>query len=166
MVSLPVIFALRAWHACVNPRFQRYDELLVRDRWSRAVGAGVPCPQDERIHFHVLDDCLPRSTAPVSRWIHELLADLVLRQAFPLHRQRCQVPTRYAWNEPVGRVGRLMARLARQGASAVAVSAADDQRLMTHGGIRLPWGVLLMAIHASRMQHHARNRIEQPRIRR
>jgi hypothetical protein len=54
-----------ARHTSVNPGFQRDHELLMRERWSRAAGAGVPSPQDERVRLHVLDDCLPRATAPV-----------------------------------------------------------------------------------------------------
>src|SRR5258708_2772563 len=93
-------------------RVQRLHELLVRERWSRAAGAGGPSPQDERIHLHVLDDLIPRATAPVPCRVLHLLADLLLGPAFPQHGQGCQSPGRYAWHEAISRVRRLMTRLA------------------------------------------------------
>src|SRR6266478_3665022 len=58
----------RAGHACADPGLQRFHELLVRERWSRAAGAGAPGPEDEWIHLHVLDDLLPGGTSGTAVW--------------------------------------------------------------------------------------------------
>src|ERR1700738_374413 len=157
-------FPLRAWHACADPGVQRLRQLLLRERWSRAAGAGGPGPEYERIHLHVLDDLLPAATAPVPGRVLHLLADLLLGPAFPQHGQGCQFPGRYAGHKAVGRVRRLVACLAGLCGRAVAVLAADDQRLMKNFGVRLPWRLILMAIDASRMHDDARDRVEERRI--
>src|SRR5712692_6901055 len=156
--------AVRAGHARADPGFQRFHELLVRERWKRAACARVPSPEDEWIVLHVLDHGLARATASVSHRVLDLLADLPLGQAFPLHRHGREGPGRNAWHEAVGRVRRLMARLAGLGGGTVVVLSANDQRLMNDGSVGLPWGVDVMAIHASRMHDDARDRVEQSRI--
>src|SRR5882724_4429961 len=150
----------RAGHACADPGLQRFHELLVRERWSRAAGAGAPGPEDEWIHLHVLDDLLPGATAPVPSRVLHLLADLLLGAAFPQHGQGCQFPGRYAWHEAVGGVRRLVARLTRLCRRAIAVRSADDERRMKNGGVRLPWRLIRTAVHASRMHDEARDRVE------
>src|SRR6266852_1130471 len=156
--------AARAWHARAHPGFQRLHEPLMRERWSCASHARRPSPEDERIHFHMLDDLLPGTTASVSRRVLHLLSDLALGLAFPQHGQRCKAPGRYARHKGVGRVRRLMARLARLCWRAVVILSPDDQRLMNNGGVGLPGGAGLVAIHASGMHDDARDRVEELRI--
>src|SRR5437016_2450305 len=91
---------------------------------------------------------------------------LLPRPAFPQHGHRCKVPGRYARNETISRVRRLMTRLALLRGRAVAVLPADDQRLMKDLQIRLPGRLVLMAIDASRMHDDAGDGIEQRRSRR
>src|SRR5207245_3249242 len=86
---------------------------------------------------------------------------LLPRPAFPQHGHRCKVPGRYAGNETISRVRRLMTRLALLRGRAVAVLSADDERLMKDFQIRLPGRLVLMAIDASRMHDDAGDGIEQ-----
>src|SRR5438445_13826859 len=90
---------------------------------------------------------------------------LLPRPAFPQHGHRCKVPGRYARNETISRVRRLMTRLALLRGRAVAVLSADDERLMKDLQIRLPGRLVLMAIDASRMHDDAGDGIEQHRSR-
>src|SRR5712691_7856371 len=105
--------SLRAGHARVDPGFQRFHELLVRERRSGAPGARGPGPEDERVRPHVLDDFLSAATAAVACRVLHLLADLTPGPALPQHGQGCEVPGGNARHEAVGGVRRLMARLAR-----------------------------------------------------
>src|SRR5258708_38286237 len=159
MSSFPVEL-LRAGHTCANPGVQRLYELLMRERRSRAAGAGAPGPEHGRPPLHVPDALMPRAPAAVPRRVLHLLADLLLGPAFPQHGQGCQLPGRYAWPEAVGRVRRLVACLTPLRGHAVAVLSADDQRLMKNFGVRLPGRLVLMAIDASGMHDHARDRVE------
>src|SRR5215472_12236587 len=102
---------------------------LMRERGSRAPARG-PGPEDERLRLHVLDDLLSRATAAVARRVLDLFADLLLAPAFPQHGQGCEVPVLDARHEPVGRVRRLMAGLARLRGGAMAVLSADNERHM------------------------------------
>src|ERR1700704_2681120 len=120
----------RAWHARADPRLQRVDELLVRERRSGAPGAWGPGPEDERIHLHVLDDFLAgRPTSVPGRVLH-LLADLPLAQALPKHGQGGEVPGGDARHEAVGGIRCLMARLAGLCGRPVTVGPADHQRVI------------------------------------
>src|SRR5438067_6214212 len=56
---------VRAGHACADPGFQSFHERLVRERRRRAVGAGRPGPEDERIRLHVLDDVFAAVAAAI-----------------------------------------------------------------------------------------------------
>ena len=66
---------VRAGHACADPGFQSFHELLVRERWGPAVGAGRPGPEDERIRLHVLDDVFAATAAAIPFRVFHLLAD-------------------------------------------------------------------------------------------
>src|SRR5438128_7521675 len=90
---------VRTGHACADPGFQSFHELLVRERRRRAVGARRPGPEDERIRLHVLDDLLAAVAAAIPCRVFHLLADLLLRPAFPEHGQRCKMPGCYAGHE-------------------------------------------------------------------
>jgi len=59
MTSSAVLDSL-AWHPRFDPGLQHFDEVLVRERGSRALARG-PGPEDERIRLHVLDDLLSRA---------------------------------------------------------------------------------------------------------
>jgi len=160
MTSSAVLDSL-AWHPRFDPGLQHFDEVLVREWGSRAHPRG-PGPEDERIRLHVLDDLLSRATAAVARWVLDLFADLLLAPAFPQHGQGREVPVRDARHEPVGRVRCLMASLARLRGGAMAVLSADNERHMNGPGIALPGGLVLMAVHASRVHEDARDRFERP----
>src|SRR6516164_3581735 len=160
MTSSAVLDSL-AWHPRFDPRLQHFDEVLVRERGSRALARG-PGPEDERIRLHVLDDLLSRATAAIARRVLDLFADLLLAPAFPQHGQGREVPVRDARHEPVGRVHRLMAGLARLRGGAMAVLSADNERHMNGPGIALPGGLVLMAVDASRVHDDARDRLERP----
>jgi len=110
----------------------------------------------------VLDDLLSRATAAVARRVLDLFADLLLAPAFPQHGQGREVPVLDARHEPVGRVRRLMAGLARLRGDAMAVLSADNERHMNGPGIALPGGLVLMAVDASRVHDDARDRLERP----
>src|SRR5437868_9242600 len=86
---------VRAGHACADPGFQSFHELLVRERRGRAVGARRPGPEDERIRLHVLDDGLAAAAAAIPCRVFHLLADLLLGLAFPDAGQRCKTPWSY-----------------------------------------------------------------------
>src|SRR5262245_22072377 len=149
-----------ARHSCLDPGFERFDELLVRERGRRAPRAWIPGPENERIHLHVLDDLLCRAAAAVTGWILHLFADLLLAPTLPEHGQGSELPGRDARHEAAGRVRRLMASLAPLRGRAVAILSAVDERLMNGAGIALPGRSVLMAVEASRVHEDARDRIE------
>src|SRR3984893_3152954 len=132
----------------------------MRERWCGAIGARSPGPQHERVALHVLDNLLSAPTATVPSWVLHFLTDLRLGQPLPLHRQGCQVPGRDARNDTVGCVRRLVACLTLLGGRAVAVLPTDHEWLMKDGSIRLPWRIVLVTVHASRVHDDARYRIE------
>src|SRR6267143_4250065 len=155
---------VRTGHACADPGFQSFHELLVRERRGRAVGAGRPGPEDERIRLHMLDDVFAVAAAAIPCRVFHLLADLLLRPAFPQHRQRRELPGRHTRHEAISRVRRLVTGLALLRGRAVAVLSADDERLMKDFQIRLPGRLVLMAVDAPRMHDDAGDGIEQRRI--
>ena len=129
-VPIELVLDSLAWHPRFDPGLQHFDEVLVRERRSRAPARG-PGPEDERIRLHVLDDLLSRATAAVTRRVLDLFADLLLAPAFPQHGQGREVPVLDARHEPVGRVRRLMAGLARLRRGAMAVFSADNEGTLT-----------------------------------
>src|SRR5262249_28134729 len=60
--SIELVLDSLTWHPRIDPGLQHFDEVLVRERGSRAPARG-PGPEDERIRLHVLDDLLSRATA-------------------------------------------------------------------------------------------------------
>ncbi|EEF27314.1 conserved hypothetical protein [Ricinus communis] len=122
--AFPALQAAVGGHAGVRPFFQRLDEVLVRHRRQRALRAGIPSPQHQRIGFHVLDHLFAGLAVAVAFRVFHLQAHGFLVQPLPFHAERRQVPVRRTGHAAVGGVGALVAGGAMQHGRAV--TAAED----------------------------------------
>src|ERR1700758_3824110 len=70
-------------HPGLDPGFERIDEVGVRKRRRRPPDARVPCIENERVRFHVLDDLFARVAASIARRVLHLGADLFFGPSLP-----------------------------------------------------------------------------------
>ncbi len=143
-----------------SPRFQKCDEFRVRDRYRRAASPRAPAPAHQGILVHVLDQ-LGEASIPVPRRIFEDPAEVTRRKPEPPHAGRRQSPVGRPRNDRQIAVLVAVTGVAARTHGTSAIGAPVDHHLVQMVVVALKRPVVArVAIHASRMLQHARDRVE------